>query len=951
MIVDFARPKHAETLWQRLEIERYWEHHNHCMQQRFLGSLRISKQVSEQLLDITAQNLGRVKPLTFKNLCKRFDTWDPQRYWIRIITLALSEYAYYDEGDAGFWQGICDRLNIQNTNGVQNALRTLLDQGFKLWGVVTTQKGNRYVSTLWLQSGIPQQNLNHFSQLLEEISQQYDWWDIAHTSPEDLSSLLYEFCQQHHPQWGKLLTFLESSVDNEGKAEPIAGKLLQGLAIVAQVLERQGLEPTVLQNVHQREQLLQQFFLPNTFFLRNWDNLIQILTPQKQNLNSRQKIISRRQKSLSLVLDIADSMEIQLVLPVQTLWRPQWENLRETYCQIPQQGWETTLPKSGALNIPELNLPIESISDEWIWSLRSHNGSCLVQWRCQGVLPEEPVLFFDPWTGDRLIPPDGLIGKTDIICFYDQMVELQLLDGVQLIDNFVPCTISGWRGQQLQLVGEQGQLTICFPHCTKVIPWYSRQANAPQLRGLKLKCKDPTYVEVPSVWHPPLQSPKTICIQVEDLDRRQILTASDAQVSLPASTNWEEIPLSKWIAGSGKYVVTLWSTSEAQRWSEKFEVVCNFELTQPTPISPIQIGDRTRQSISVPIQVDSTSEFWLAELTLQKLWPLEEVRFCLTNGQQERGFVKQANTCGFLPFNLAVLRDVLPESDCYSLSCQRQGEEPLKLIETSTRKAISWTWTRQEIYLSGLQMGQSYTLSIWNILQPEHSAERFSFQTTEDCASFVLAGCLSDTFGIFYLELERSTCAPLSLGWWSSIDSNKNLILPDYVNGEYCCNILDNEPLKDFCKLFSRINANIDSQKLNRAISCLRNSRAYLPEGLNLDLLGNKLQKIIFEDSPNPSPLLMSSKPQRRVYLLNIDNNRIRNSFIKKITEQLQKSGWEQKIKLLQVYPHLPDLLSVEIESEEYLYILNKMLTNFELEFNFKIKLIPWHEKRYGQDN
>jgi hypothetical protein len=36
---------------------------------------------------------------------------------------------------------------------------------------------------LCLQSGIPQQNLSHFAQLLEEIARQYDWWDIAHAEP------------------------------------------------------------------------------------------------------------------------------------------------------------------------------------------------------------------------------------------------------------------------------------------------------------------------------------------------------------------------------------------------------------------------------------------------------------------------------------------------------------------------------------------------------------------------------------------------------------------------------------------------------------------------------------------------------------------------------------------------------------------------------------------------
>ena len=700
--MDFSRLGQAEQIWQRLQIEQYWEHHDRPSGQRFLGSIRISKQDSDQLLDITARNLSCVEPLIFDRLCDRFDTHDPQRYWIRIITLALSEYAYYDEGDAGFWQGVCDRLNLPKTQGVQSAFRAVLDQGFQLWGLVTTQQRNHYVSTLWLQSGIPQQNLRHFAQLLEELSGQYDWWDIAHADPEDLSQLLYEFCQEHHSQWGKLITFLRSSCRNdEEEIAPISGELLQGLAIVAQALARQGLEPTVLQDPHRREQLLQNFCLPNTFFLRNWDNLVQVLTPQAQNSTHRRNIISLRKKPLLLMLDIADSMDIQLVLPAQTLWKSDWRNLRGSYGQIQEQGWETTLPMDGALVIPELNLPISQISqisDEWIWHLRSHTDASLIEWCCERISPDFPVLFFDAWTGDRLVLLNGLKGKTEIVCFHDRAVQLELSDGVELIDSFVPCSISGWRGQQLQLMSEQAQLTIRLTdstNSTKVIHWDNCQVDHPQLRGLKLKRKEPVYLEVPSFWHPPVNLPKTISIQVEDLDKREILTALNEQVSLPADSNWQELILSKWIKRGGNYAVKLWSGSDL--WSEQFEVRSSFEVSQPSPISPIQVCDRENKLSAIPIQVDSTSEFWLEELTLRDLWTLEEVTFLLTNGQEKHSFVRQANSSGTLSFNLATLRDILPESDRYSLSYQCQGDERHSLLEMSAEEWVRHSWVPEAI--------------------------------------------------------------------------------------------------------------------------------------------------------------------------------------------------------------------------------------------------------------
>ncbi|UIE36686.1 hypothetical protein [Leptodesmis sichuanensis] len=466
--------------------------------------------------------------------------------------MALSEYAYYGECDAGFWKGVCDRLKLQNTQGTRNALREVVRQGSDLLGLRVIRdkrnEGVRCVSTLCLQSGIPQQNLSHFAQLLEELARQYDWWDIAHAEPEDLSQLVYEFCRQKHPQWGKLLKFLESScTDSDEEAEPVSGELLQGLAVVAQALERQGLAPVVLQDAHQREQLLQNFCLPNTFFLRSWDNLIQVLTPQEESSNYRCKLVSLRKKPLLLMLDVADSMDIQLVLSAQMLWQPDWRNWRGTYAQIQERGWETTLPIDGALEIPELTLPICDIAQGWVWHLRSHTGKSLVEWHCRGVTQDFPVLIFDAWTGDRLALPHGLKGKTEIICFYDRIIQLRMSDGIELIDSFVPCSIAGWRGQQLQLISEKAQLTICSAQFTQIIDWDNSQTNYPQLRGIKLKRKESTYLEVPSIWYPPITLAKTLNIQVEDIKNREVLTESNEQVRLSPSS-WQQITLSRWMA-------------------------------------------------------------------------------------------------------------------------------------------------------------------------------------------------------------------------------------------------------------------------------------------------------------------------------------------------------------------------------------------------------------------
>ena len=921
-MVDFSRPKQAETIW--LQIEKYWEHRSHPSGKRFLGSIRISKQCSEKLLDITVQNLSRVRSLTFDSLCERFDAYDAQRYWIRIITLALSEYAYYSEDD--FWQGVCARLNLQNTQGTQNTLRDVVRQGSDLLGLkVTRDKRNggvRCVSTLCLQSGIPQQNLGHFAQLLEEIARQYDWWDIAHAEPEDLSQLLYELCQQNHPQWRKLRRFLESScTDSEEDAEPVSGELLQGLAIVAQALERQGLQPAVLQDTHQREQLLQNFCLPNTFFLRSWDNLIKVLTPQEKSSNDRRKLVSLRKKPLLLMLDISNSMDVQLVLSAQTLWQPDWRNWRGTYAQIQENGWETTLPRDGALEIPELTLPLCNVAQGWVWHLRSHTGKSLIEWRCQGVAQDFPVLIFDAWTGDRLVLPHGLKGKTEIICFYDKTIQLRMSDGIELIDSFVPCSISGWRGQQLQLISEKAQLTIGSAQSTQVIDWDNSQTNYPQLRGIKLKRKESTYLEVPSIWYPLITLPKTLNIQIEDIENREVLTESNEQVRLSTNSNWQQITLSRWIKRSGTYVVKLWSGSE--RWSEKFELKSSFSFEQPRPISSIQVCNPTNHPVETPRQISSSGEFWLEELALRNLWPLEEVGFLLSNGQENYNFVRQANPSGVLSLNLAVLRDVLSESDWYRLSYQRLGEERCSLLEISTGESVSCTWTQQAIHLSGLRPGQSYTLSLWNLLRPEQPSLSFQLENSQEYYIVPLQDLLSNNLGIFYAELERLMASPQGLGWWTNIQEKKSFILPDDLNEDYCFN----------------------SEQVRRGISNLQSCEGYLPDWIDQSLLIKKMENILLSSIPpiTASPGSSPPKPQKLTYSLDIKNNTptIRNAFCKKFSAELKKAGLGQSIQLIKD-PVLKDLLRVKIEDQQHIPILKGILAALELALHTNIKLTAW---------
>ncbi|WP_190505499.1 hypothetical protein [Leptolyngbya sp. FACHB-321] len=664
--------------------------------------------------------------------------------------------------------------------------------------------------------------------------------------------MVYEFCLHRHPQWGRLLTFLGSSyAEDDETVEPISGQLLQGIAIVAQELERRGLSPAILQDSQQQEQFLQSYCLPNTFFLRSWDNLIQVLTPQEQSQTTRRGIIGLRKKPLSLRLDSVDSMDIQLYLPPQLLWQSGWNQFRGTYCQIQEHGWETTLPHAGGMEVPALVQTVNRVCQRWIWQLRSHTGASLTEWHCEGIAPNCPILIFDAWTGDRLLFSSELKGSTEIICFFASSTQLECSDGIELLDGFVPCSIAGWRGQQLLLTIAQAQLTFRFANGTQSFLWSQVQADYPQLRGLKLKGRQPVYLDVPALWHPPLPLSKAVKVLVEDLTHRTILTAPDETLTVAANPNWQSIQLSRWITRSGAYAVRLWT--QDYRWSEQFEVKSSFELSHPVAGSALVVCDRTQTPIDIPLQVPAPTDFWLSELTLRGLWAMEEVTLLLTNGAITQRYWQQATIAGALTIHLAAWRDVLPESNGYALSYQRQGEVPQRLLEMVSGSLVSQTWANQAIHLSGLHPGQAYTLTFWNVLTPQNQPLRRTVLASPDQDTVTVP--LNDLWGLFHVQLEYSSCAVQSLGWWSGIQTITNVSLPDELSDdrfEYCMNIFENQPVEAFSVEVRRLDLDIDVQTANRMIAALENDSCHLPDWLNRDLLHQKLQ--VFLGSPaNPT--------------------------------------------------------------------------------------------------
>jgi len=548
------------------------------------------------------------------------------------------------------------------------------------------------------------------------------------------------------------------------------------------------------------------------------------------------------------------------------LWQTAWNNLRGTYCQIQEHGWEATLPNFEGLDIPPLTQAVTCVREKWTWQLRSHTGASLTEWHCEGIAPNLPILIFDAWTGDRLLTANGLTGNTEIICFVPSNTQIERSDGIDLLDSFVPCSIRGWRGQQLHLTAPQAQLTFRFPTFVQALQWSQSQNEYPQLRGLKLKGKQPVYLEVPAVWYPPLPLSKSLSVLIEDLTNRTILTQPDAMVPIGAAQSWQKITLSQWITRSGSYAVRLWN--QGDRWSEQFEVRSGFELSQFSGVGRVEVCDRRQTPIQTPIQTTSLAEFWLSELTLRGLWSLEEMTLLLSNGEQTQRYQKQASPSGTLPLNLAAWRDTLSESNRYALSYQRQGEAPQRLLEMVSDSLVSHAWANQAIHISGLHPGQTYTLTFWNVLTPQNQPFQRTVLASPDQDAVTVP--LNDLWGLFHVQLECSSCAAQSLGWWSGIQTITNLSLPEELSDdrfEYCINIFENQPVEAFSAEVRRLALDIDIQAANRAIAALENDPCHLPDWLNRDLLHQKLQ--VFLESPaNPTATVeaeISINPQAYV--------------------------------------------------------------------------------------
>lgn len=690
--MNFSSHEHTRYVWE--EISKGLRDRQKPQGSRFLGNNNLSKKSVNDILDALAANFSDLGTVSTDRLNTKWG--DQNRNWVKIITFVLSEYAYYNDSEGGFWESLFVRLGISDTQGTRQAFYNILKEGFTLLGVVKAKGGYKYISTLYLQSGIPQQSLPHFAELVRYVANNLGWWNIAYRYNEiDLAQTLYDLALERHSERRTLNRFLKISCpsDRQNRSEqkevaPLSGNLLKYIATVALELERRQQNPKILKEENLREQYLQGLSLPYNFFLRNWDNLASVLTPRQVTSTRANQLIRQRKREIALRLDTLE-LNLQLVLPEQSLWRKEWKNLSNSFCRIPQTKWESNINYPNSLEIPELCVNLHTLCDRWTWQLKDANNCDLIEWHCEGVTDNFPFLIFDADTGDRLIldtEHPQIIGINELVCYFPAHANLQSYRDIEVTDACFPCLIQNWQAKQIRLNGRSATFKMIGENIDISVKWQAAKNRQPIMRGLQIKGKKPIYLEAPQIYYPLTDSVDSLRIQIEDMERQETITPPDQEILVRLTGEaWQRIELNQWITSVGNYEVRLWQGNWI--WTTAFTIEPHSQVPPKTDTEIVQIQNSKHHEIStiLPIRCHSKSDFWTEQITIQGIWSFEPVIFVLSGREeyQKYNYFTQADQRGSLNLSLMSLRKVLPDSDRYSLEWVRLGNSQ-KLIETLT---------------------------------------------------------------------------------------------------------------------------------------------------------------------------------------------------------------------------------------------------------------------------
>ena len=817
--LNLSNAEHTKYLWQNI-ISPSWNHKDRPAGYRFLGNLEIDSAQSDRITNLLKEKFQQSEGIPNyleDNLLK-------------IITFVLSEYAYYSE-DEKFWQGFCDRLCIKHSLAVENTFRGITKQGINLLGLIRASGGYKYVSTLWLQSGVPKQNMGHFATILQDVADKYGWWELSHNSAEDIAQALWQCWQNRYSQWGTIRHFLALDNSNED-LEPISGQLVKNIAIVARELEYRNLDPKTIGDREQREEIIANSNISYSFFLRDWDDLVVVLDPRYNSNFSR--ISKRSNPEPYLYLDV-DTLNTLLILPEQPLWKKEWQNLRGSYCLIPEAKWEDTIPSQGSIEIPELEIKIDRATERWRLQLQNHYRNEIYSWEHQGINSEFFCLIFNAISGEHIqidISKPEIVGIEEIVLFVPKETKIELDDNSEIIDDLAPSSIKGWRGKQIKLTQSEALIQIE----NIVIEWRSQPEAEPKLIGLRLKGKKDIYINAPTFYYPPPRENLIINYSIEDIDRKSII-ARDIFYTYDFNS-WNSFDLSNHIQRSGNYYASFWY--KEKQWLYKLEVRQEYQATQHHRYRDLEIRDYDNNLLSIPVRYTDLDKFWAAKIKLNNLYPFEELSFRLKNNYEQHQFQTQADSSGELALSLATLDDCLPKSDCYSLDVKKYGQEFQRILQIGY--LISWQLTAKQLIFTEIPSANNYCLSGWNLLNPRE-IEQCDFIANSEPIEVEL----KFSPGIYLIQLYQDKQLIENIGLWCGIDGQN--ILDEINNNEalanYCRAILGNKPFTDFSAALKELEVDFDRERIQIILDSLHKGNYYLPQWLDRDSLTEKIQKIL----------------------------------------------------------------------------------------------------------
>ncbi|WP_143593594.1 hypothetical protein [Synechococcus sp. 1G10] len=849
-IADFSSRGDAKALWEELRVDEAI--HKEPSSRRFLGSARIDPTEAKRLIETVGANFCRLSPFSSCTCSKEYDVVDPEGYWCRLTTLALTEFAYQSDDIRGFWTALQEHMGLPVSQLSLQTFQEILRRGFRYLDLVkakgVVEDRNLYVSTLNLQNGVPVKHQQCFATLLGELRDEYGWWEIAHASPEAVAQLLLNHCTRHHRGWLTIKRFLEMSCPKDDQpVHPLSGELTSSLATIATELDRRGLDARVLANNAERERVLAGFDLPHAFFLRDWASLVPLLRFNPKPVHGRRIRLMRSQPP-KLRMDPNDWEELTLVLPPQQVNAPEWKALSSGYGVLEPAGAEFDIDiLQGVLDIPmEVSYLVKEAPAQCNWDFRlgSQDGSVAYSWSCQGPDPDRPVLIFDPLSGERLDPGAELGDAQEVVLFTPRQFTLLPSDDIQVIERVSSCSLRGWHGFHVEKVSAEACLRLCSSDIKFQLEWCHQDKLSPELRGARLLGRQQVFTIAPKLWIPPLEESATLRLRIEDLDNRSWLTRDDEVHIIPRADAWQAIDLDAFLTHSGRYSIVILVEEDHEtlprRWQQQLrlelddtanDLVGLSQLTIQKLINPpiIEPVIQAFNTSSTPERVDDPANFWLSVWKVSGLWPFEQMRVEIRNGESSHSFLQAATARGEVVVETSILRYSLEPSDWYQLSLQRIGDAaavPLAVLGEPEAESITWDCKSGE--LGGLRSGVVYELHAWNLLTPERPSQRIAILAESPLMLLELEKLLPDPEGIFVLELFLGQQRLRQLGWWSGLRDQHDLV-PIGADSALLEQLLHGAPVEDFPQVAKDITPTLPRDRLQEAISNLKNNKTLQP--------------------------------------------------------------------------------------------------------------------------